>query len=89
MRIPGGPRVIELSQFDAPPGPAADAEVPANVPGIRHLSFLVDDVHETLGRLQARGAELVGTVEDHPGAYRLCYVRGPAGIIVELAQEID
>jgi len=57
--------------------------------GIRHVAFAVDDVDATVAALRDRGAELVGTVEDYKDVYRLCYVRGPAGIIVELAQPLS
>jgi len=57
--------------------------------GIRHVAFAVDDVDATVDALRDRGAELVGTVENYKDVYRLCYVRGPAGIIVELAQPLS
>ena len=57
--------------------------------GIRHVAFAVDDVDATVAALRDRGAELVGTVENYKDVYRLCYVRGPAGIIVELAQPLS
>jgi catechol 2,3-dioxygenase-like lactoylglutathione lyase family enzyme len=61
---------------------------PANTPGIRHLAFAVDDIDGVLARLRARGAELVGELERYEDIYRLCYVRGPQGIIIELAERI-
>jgi catechol 2,3-dioxygenase-like lactoylglutathione lyase family enzyme len=61
---------------------------PANTPGIRHLAFAVEDIDAVVARLQARGAELVGELERYEDIYRLCYVRGPEGIIIELAERI-
>jgi catechol 2,3-dioxygenase-like lactoylglutathione lyase family enzyme len=75
-------------KFHAPPGPGGDRHAPANTPGIRHLTFAVDDIDAVVAGLRARGAELVGEVENYEGIYRLCYVRGPEGIIVELAEQI-
>ena len=88
LETPDGHSRVELSTVSAPQGPDGDEQAPANAPGIRHLAFLVDDVDAVLGRLRARGAELVGTVERYEDVYRLCYVRGPEGIIVELAEEL-
>jgi catechol 2,3-dioxygenase-like lactoylglutathione lyase family enzyme len=88
MEIPGGHGRLELTRFHAPSGPAGDLLAPANTPGIRHLTFAVDDIDDLLARLRARGAELVGGLERYEDSYRLCFIRGPEGIIVELAQEI-
>jgi catechol 2,3-dioxygenase-like lactoylglutathione lyase family enzyme len=88
METPDGHGRVELAKFHAPSGPDGDRQAPSNTPGIRHLSFVVDDIDDVLARLQARGAELVGEVERYRDSYRLCYVRGPEGIIVELAQQI-
>jgi catechol 2,3-dioxygenase-like lactoylglutathione lyase family enzyme len=79
---------LELSKFHVPSGRGGDRHAPANTPGIRHVSFLVDDVDAVVAGLRARGAELVGEVERYKDSYRLCYVRGPEGIIVELAERI-
>jgi catechol 2,3-dioxygenase-like lactoylglutathione lyase family enzyme len=65
-----------------------DRHAPANTPGIRHLTFAVDDIDAVVARLRAHGGELVGEVENYEDIYRLCYVRGPEGIIVELAEQI-
>jgi catechol 2,3-dioxygenase-like lactoylglutathione lyase family enzyme len=88
LQAPDGHGRIELAKFRAPVGQGGDENPPANAPGIRHISFLVDDVDDVVARLRARGAELVGELEQYKDIYRLCYVRGPAGIIVELAEEI-
>jgi predicted enzyme related to lactoylglutathione lyase len=78
---------LELVKFHAPTGPGGDRHAPANTPGIRHLEFAVDDIDAVVAGLRARGAELVGEVENYEDIYRLCYVRGPEGIIVELAHK--
>jgi catechol 2,3-dioxygenase-like lactoylglutathione lyase family enzyme len=88
METPDGHGRIELAKFHAPPGRAGERHAPANTPGIRHITFAVDDIDDVLARLQARGAELVGEVERYENIYRLCYIRGPEGIIVELAERI-
>jgi catechol 2,3-dioxygenase-like lactoylglutathione lyase family enzyme len=79
---------VELAKFHAPSSPGGSDRAPANAPGLRHLSFEVDDLDGALAGLRARGAELVGAVERYRDSYRLCYVRGPEGIIVELAERI-
>ena len=61
---------------------------PANAPGIRHVAFAVDAIGAVVAGLRARGAELVGDLERYEDSYRLCYVRGPEGIIVEPAEQI-
>ena len=88
MAAPDGRRLLELIKFNAPESPAADEEAPSNTPGLRHLAFAVDEIDVVLPRLRAQGGELVGEVVDYGNVYRLCYVRGPAGIIVELAEPI-
>jgi catechol 2,3-dioxygenase-like lactoylglutathione lyase family enzyme len=88
LETPDGHGRIELAKFHAPSGPAGDRQAPANTPGIRHVTFAVDDLDALLAGLRARGAELVGEVERYTDVYRLCYVRGPEGIIVELAERI-
>ncbi len=79
---------VELARFHAPSGGAGDRHAPANALGIRHISFAVDDIDAVVAGLRARGAELVGEVERYRDRYRLCYVRGPEGIIVELAERL-
>jgi catechol 2,3-dioxygenase-like lactoylglutathione lyase family enzyme len=88
LETPDGHGRVELSKFHAPSGPRGDGHAPANTPGIRHLTFAVDDLDAVIAGLRSRGAELVGEVERYENSYRLCYVRGPEGIIVELAQQI-
>jgi catechol 2,3-dioxygenase-like lactoylglutathione lyase family enzyme len=88
LATPDGHGRLELSKFHSPPAPRGDRHAPANTPGIRHLTFAVDDIDAVVARLRARGAELVGEMERYEDSYRLCYVRGPEGIIVELAERI-
>jgi catechol 2,3-dioxygenase-like lactoylglutathione lyase family enzyme len=88
MKTPDGHGCLELTKFHTPEGPAADRDAPAHSPGLRHVTFEVDDLDATLVRLVPLGAELVGTVERFGGSYRLCYVRGPEGIIIELAERL-
>jgi catechol 2,3-dioxygenase-like lactoylglutathione lyase family enzyme len=89
METPDGNGRVELSQFHSPLTQGDDRHAPANTPGIRHLSFAVDDIDAAVVGLRARGSELVGELERYKDIYRLCYIRGPEGIIVELAERID
>jgi catechol 2,3-dioxygenase-like lactoylglutathione lyase family enzyme len=88
VETPDGHGRLELTKFHAPAGRGGDRHAPANTPGLRHVTFAVDDLDAVVARLRARGTELVGEVERVGGSYRLCYVRGPEGIIVELAEKI-
>jgi catechol 2,3-dioxygenase-like lactoylglutathione lyase family enzyme len=88
LRTTDGHGRLELSTYHAPVGQGGDRHAPANTPGIRHLSFQVDDIDAVVARLGARGAELVGELVHYDDTYRLCYLRGPEGIIVELGERI-
>ena len=88
MQTPDGRGRLELIRFRSPAPEDGDPRAPANTPGLRHLAFAVDDIHAALGRLQDHGGELVGEVVNYGDSYWLCYVRGPEGIIVELAEKI-
>ncbi len=88
LQTPDGHGRLELSKFHAPPAEGGSQRAPANASGIRHVAFAVDDIDAALARLRARGAELVGELERYRDSYRLCYVRGPEGILVELAEQI-
>jgi catechol 2,3-dioxygenase-like lactoylglutathione lyase family enzyme len=88
MQTPDGHGRLELVKFHSPPTQGGDRHAPANAPGIRHIAFAVDDIDAALAGLRARGGELVGELERYKDIYRLCYVRGPEGIIVELAEQI-
>ena len=88
LRTPDGDVQIELVKFRSPPTQGGDPHAPSNTLGIRHLSFLVEDIDAVVAGLQARGTELVGELVRYEDSYRLCYVRGPEGIIIELAEKI-
>jgi catechol 2,3-dioxygenase-like lactoylglutathione lyase family enzyme len=88
MDTPDGHGRLELTKFHAPSGRDGDLHAPANTRGIRHVAFSVDDIDAVVAGLIDRGVEFVGEVERYKDSYRLCYVRGPEGIIVELAERI-
>jgi catechol 2,3-dioxygenase-like lactoylglutathione lyase family enzyme len=88
MRTPDGHSRLELSRFLAPPVVADHRSAPVNALGYLRVMFAVDDVDETLARLREHGAELVGEVVQYKDVYRLCYIRGPEGILIGLAQEL-
>jgi catechol 2,3-dioxygenase-like lactoylglutathione lyase family enzyme len=88
LRTPDGHGKVELAKYRSPAYDGDDQPAPpANTPGIRHILFAVDDIEESLAALRAHGGELVGELVNYEDVYLLCYVRGPAGIIVELAQK--
>jgi len=89
MRTPDGHGRLELSRFLAPHVVADHRNAPVNALGYLRVMFAVDDIDETLVRLRKHGAQLVGTeVIQYEDAYRLCYVRGPEGVLIGLAQEL-
>lgn len=88
MRTPDGHNRLELSRFRSPPVAADHRRAPVNALGYLRVMFTVDDIDDTLARLRKRGAELVGKVVRYQDAYRLCYIRGPEGILLGLAQEL-
>jgi catechol 2,3-dioxygenase-like lactoylglutathione lyase family enzyme len=89
MRSEDGDGRLELTKFHSPAAITPQPEnALGNALGLRSIMFQVDDLDARLARLRAHGAELVGTVEQYENVYRLCYVRGPAGIIVALAEEL-
>ena len=89
MRTPDGHSRLELSRFLEPPVVADHRNAPVNALGYLRVMFAVDDIDETLARLRKRGAELVGSeVVQYEDSYRLCYVRGPGGLLIGLAQEL-
>jgi catechol 2,3-dioxygenase-like lactoylglutathione lyase family enzyme len=89
MRTPDGHSRLELSRFLAPQVVADHREAPVNALGYLRVMFAVDDLHDTLARLHKRGAELVGEVVQYQDAYRLCYIRGPEGLLIGLAEELS
>jgi catechol 2,3-dioxygenase-like lactoylglutathione lyase family enzyme len=88
MRTPDGHGRVELSRFLTPPPVADHRNAPVNALGYLRVMFTVDDIDETLERLRKRGAELVGEVVQYKDEYRLCYIRGPEGLLIGLAQEL-
>ncbi len=88
MRTPDGHGRLELSRFIRPAVVADHRRAPVNALGYLRTMFAVDDIDETLGRLRAHGATVVGEVVDYRDVYRLCYIRGPEGLLIGLAQEL-
>src|ERR687885_2967483 len=88
MRTPDGHSRLEISLFLTPPAVADHRNAPVNALGYLRIMFAVDDIDETFARLRKRGAQLVGEVVQYENAYRLCYIRGPEGLLIGLAQEL-
>src|SRR6187551_3002474 len=88
MRMPDGHSRLELSHFLAPPVVADHRNAPVNALGYLRVMFAVDDIDDTLARLRKHGAQLVDEVVRYEDAYRLCYIRGPEGLLIGLAQEL-
>src|SRR5205809_6638236 len=90
MRTPDGHGRVELTKFHTPPAVRAEPEnAPANALGIRRIMFAVDDIDEVVARLKSHGAELVGEFAEYEDIYRLCFLRGPEGIIIGLAEQLS
>jgi len=89
MRTPDGHGRLELTKFHTPPATTTGPNARVNTLGMGRIMFAVEDIEEVLARLQARGAELVGEVVKYEDKYRLCYLRGPEGIIVALAEQLS
>jgi catechol 2,3-dioxygenase-like lactoylglutathione lyase family enzyme len=88
MVTPDGHSRLEISRFLTPPPVADHRNAPVNALGYLRVMFTVDDIDETLTRLQKRGAQLVGEVVQYGDSYRLCYIRGPEGLLIGLAEEL-
>ncbi len=90
LRVPGGHGRVELAKFHRPQAVTPEPrDAPANTLGLRRVMFAVDDIEDVVTRLRAHGhAELVGEIVQYENVYRLCYVRGPEGIVVGLAEEL-
>ena len=88
MRTPDGHSRLEISRFLAPPLVADHRDAPVSALGYLRVMFTVENIDDTLARLGKRGAELVGEVVQYEDTYRLCYIRGPEGILIGLAQEL-
>jgi catechol 2,3-dioxygenase-like lactoylglutathione lyase family enzyme len=88
MRTPDGHGRLELTKYHTPPSRDGNPHAPANTLGAHRIMFAVEDIDDILDRLRQHGAELVGELVQYENSYRLCYVRGPAGIMVALAEQI-
>ena len=88
MVTPDGHSRLELSRFLTPPPVADHRNAPVNALGYLRVMFTVDDIDETLARLRKRGAQLVGEVVQYENTYRLCYIRGPEGLLIGLAEQL-
>ena len=89
VRTPDGHSQLELTRFRHPLATAPEPNPPANRLGLRRLMFLVEDVDDVVARLRRHGGELIGEVAEYQDIFRLCYLRGPGGIIVALAEELE
>jgi catechol 2,3-dioxygenase-like lactoylglutathione lyase family enzyme len=90
LRTPDGHGRVELTKFHTPPPVRAEPEsAPANTLGIRRIMFAVDDIDDVVARLRGHGAELVGEIAQYEDIYRLCFLRGPEGIIIGLAEQLS
>jgi catechol 2,3-dioxygenase-like lactoylglutathione lyase family enzyme len=89
MRTPDGHGRVELTKFHTPAAVRAEPEnAPANALGLRRIMFAVDDLDDVVARARSHGAELVGEIAQYEDAYRLCFLRGPEGIIIGLAEQL-
>ena len=89
MRTPDGHGRVELTRFHRPPAVRAEPEnAPANTLGIRRIMFAVDDIDDVVARLRSHGAELLDEIAQYEDSYRLCFVRGPEGIVIGLAEQL-
>ncbi|HEY8583470.1 MAG TPA: VOC family protein [Capillimicrobium sp.] len=89
LRTPDGHGRVELSRFRTPPAVRAEpADAPANALGLRRIMFLVEDLDDVVARLRSHGAELVREIAQYEDLYRLCFMRGPEGIVVGLSEEL-
>ena len=90
LRVPGGHGRLELAKYHTPAAIRADPEYPPpNTLGLHRVMFAVDDIDDVVARLRGHGAELLGDVAQYEESYRLCYMRGPEGIIVALAEQLS
>jgi catechol 2,3-dioxygenase-like lactoylglutathione lyase family enzyme len=90
LRTPDSHSRVELSRFHTPPAVRAEPEdAPANALGIRRIMFAVDGIDDVVARLRRHGAELVGEIAQYEDSYRLCFVRGPEGIMIGLAERLS
>lgn len=87
MRTPDGHGRLELTKYHSPPSRDGDPQAPANTLGAHRIMFAVDDIDDIIDRLRPHGAELLGELVQYENSYRLCYLRGPAGILIALAEQ--
>ncbi|MFS0673704.1 VOC family protein [Ornithinibacillus sp. 179-J 7C1 HS] len=88
FQTPDGEATIELVKFHTPSDENGIQSASANTLGIRHIAFAVEDIEAIVAKLKKKGAELIGEIQNYENAYKLCYIRGPEGIILELAEQI-
>ena len=88
VQTPDGHGRLELTKFHTPAATTAEPDAPANTMGYRRIMFAVDDIDDTVARLRTHGGELIGEVAQYEDAYRLCFLRGPSGVIVALAEPL-
>lgn len=88
LRTPNGEANLELSKFHTPTDKKGVQQLFANTLGIRHIAFAVEDIEAIVTKLKKKGVELFGEIQNYENIYKLCYVHGPEGIIIELAEEI-
>ncbi len=88
LQTPDGQMSVELSQFHTPPSAKEEHYPLSNTLGIRHIAFIVDDIDAIVARLKSKGTETFSDVQNYQDVYKLCYIRGPEGIILELAEEL-
>ena len=90
LRTPDGHGRVELTKFHTPPAVSSEPQsAPANALGLRRIMFLVDDIDDVVARLRGHGAELVGDIAQYEDQYRLCFLRGPEGIIIGLSEQLS
>ncbi|MFC7320028.1 VOC family protein [Halobacillus campisalis] len=88
LGVPDGEATLELVKFHTPSDKKGIQQSSANTLGMRHIAFAVEDIEAVVAKLKKKGAELFGEIQNYKNAYKLCYVRGPEGIILELAEQI-
>jgi catechol 2,3-dioxygenase-like lactoylglutathione lyase family enzyme len=88
LGMPEGQATLELIKFHTPSDEKGIQQSSANTLGIRHIAFAVEDIEAVVAKLKKNGAELIGAIQNYKNAYKLCYVRGPEGIILELAEQL-
>lgn len=89
LRIPDGETILELSKFHTPSDENGIQLALSNTLGIRHIAFVVDDIEVFVSKLKENGAELIGEIQNYKNMYKLCYIRGPENIILELDEELN